>query len=78
MLGLIIRGTAGFFCSGSFSSAEAALTGIKELPVDVMLVDIELPDMSGIEALGRLKQLKPGADCLILSIRQDDVWNPGR
>ncbi len=71
-LALIIKGTAGFFCTATFPSAEEALKQISSLSIDVMLVDIELPGMTGIEALTQIKQLKPNVDCLMLSIRQDD------
>lgn len=71
-LALIIKGTNGFFCSATFPDSEAALAQIKDLVVDVMLVDIELPGITGIEAVSKIKQLKPNVDCLMLSIRQDD------
>ncbi len=71
-LALIIKGTNGFFCSATFPNSEAALAQIKDLVVDVMLVDIELPGISGIQAVSKIKQLKPDVDCLMLSIRQDD------
>lgn len=71
-LALIIKGTNGFFCSATFPDSESALTQIKDLVVDVMLVDIELPGITGIEAVSKIKQLKPDVDCLMLSIRQDD------
>lgn len=71
-LALIIKGTNGFFCSATFPNSEAALAQIKDLVVDVMLVDIELPGITGIEAVSKIKQLKPNVDCLMLSIRQDD------
>lgn len=71
-LALIIKGTNGFFCSATFPDSESALAQIKDLVVDVMLVDIELPGITGIEAVTKIKQLKPDVDCLMLSIRQDD------
>lgn len=71
-LALIIRGTPGFFCAATFPDAETALQQISQLSVDVFLLDIELPGMSGIEVLPAIRQLQPYADCLMLSIRQDD------
>ncbi|MEZ4995501.1 MAG: response regulator transcription factor [Saprospiraceae bacterium] len=71
-LALIIGGTNGFFCAATYPNAELALEDLAEHTADVYLVDIELPGISGIEAVSRIKQFKPKVDCLMLSIRQDD------
>src|SRR5664279_295331 len=58
----LIEGTEGYRCVGSFGSMEEALARVeRELP-DVMLVDIGLPGMSGIEGTRRLKELYPALD----------------
>ena len=54
-LAMIINGTPGFRCSGSYRSMEEALERIgAELP-DVVLNDIQLPGMNGIDALKVLR-----------------------
>ena len=48
-------------CVGSFRSAEEALERIREARPDVVLMDIRLPGMSGIECVSRLRKEFPQA-----------------
>lgn len=71
-LALLINGTAGYRCTNAFRSMEAALESIdRDLP-DVMLVDIGLPGMSGIEGIKILKDRYPSLPMLMLTIYNDD------
>ena len=68
----IIDGTEGFRCSGGFRTMEQALAEIgRDLP-DVVLSDIGLPGMSGIEGIGLLKQRYPDMLLLMLTVYEDD------
>ena len=68
----LIDGTEGYRCVGSFGSMEEALAKVEfELP-DVLLVDIGLPGMSGIEGTRRMKELHPGLAVLMLTVYDDD------
>ena len=55
----ILDQTEQFACVGCFSSGEAALMGIPQCGAHVVLMDIKLPGMSGIECTQRLKALLP-------------------
>ena len=71
-LAMLISGTEGFRCTGSFRSMEEALAKISfELP-DIALCDIGLPGMSGIEGMRILKERYPQLMLLILSVYDDD------
>jgi DNA-binding NarL/FixJ family response regulator len=71
-LSILISGTGGFRVAGKFGSIETALPRIGlEMP-DVILVDIGLPGMSGIEGIPLLRERCPGALILILTIHNDD------
>src|SRR5947209_18739064 len=68
----LIDGTDGYRCVGAFGSMEEALARVAyELP-DVLLVDIGLPGMSGIEGTQRLKHLHPEIAVLMLTVYEDD------
>jgi DNA-binding NarL/FixJ family response regulator len=68
----LIDGTNGYRCVGSFGSMEEALAKVDhELP-DVLLVDIGLPGMSGIEGTRRLKDRHPTLAVLMLTVYDDD------
>jgi DNA-binding NarL/FixJ family response regulator len=71
-LAMLIGGTDGFRCTGSYSSMEEALQKISfELP-DVVLNDIGLPGMSGIEGIKILKERYPNLLILMLTVYDDD------
>ncbi len=71
-LASLIKFTNGYQCIGSFRSMEAALEKIRfELP-HIMLVDIGLPGMNGIEGIRLLKESWPGILVLMLTVYEDD------
>src|SRR5215813_11889758 len=71
-LAILINGTEGFRCSGTYRSMEEALERIPhELP-DVVLNDIGLPGMSGIEGIRILKERYPQLVILMLTVYDDD------
>jgi len=71
-LAMLIGGTDGFRCTGSYGSMEEALQKISfELP-DVVLNDIGLPGMSGIEGIKILKERYPNLLILMLTVYDDD------
>jgi DNA-binding NarL/FixJ family response regulator len=51
----ILRGAPGLRCLDAYPTAEAALVGVPLRRPDVLLVDIRLPGMSGIECVAHLK-----------------------
>jgi DNA-binding NarL/FixJ family response regulator len=71
-LASLIKFTDGYQCTGSFRSMEEALEKIRfELP-HIMLVDIGLPGMNGIEGIRLLKESWPGILLLMLTVYEDD------
>ncbi len=71
-LASLIKFTDGYYCTGSFRSMEEALDKIRfELP-NIMLVDIGLPGMSGLEGIRRLKESWPEILLLMLTVYEDD------
>lgn len=71
-LAMLICGTEGFACTGSYRSMEEALEKIKRDVPEVMLCDIELPGMNGIEGIRILKELYPELKLLMLTVYDDD------
>ena len=71
-LSALIDGTPGFQCTGRFRSAEEAIERIRADLPDVVLADIGLPGMSGIEAVRLLKEQFPALTLLMLTVYDDD------
>ncbi len=71
-LATLINFTDGFTCTGAFRSVEEALQRIKSDVPDVLLSDIALPGMSGIEGVKILKEKYPEMLILMLTIYEDD------
>jgi DNA-binding NarL/FixJ family response regulator len=71
-LQVLIDGTSGYQCAGAFRSLEEALVGIAQLKPGVILLDIGLPGMSGIQGMLLLKERCPNTPILILSVYEDD------
>jgi len=71
-LAMLINGTAGFRCAGSYRSMEEALEHIALEKPQVVLNDIGLPGMSGIEGIRILKQRHPQLVVLMLTVYEDD------
>jgi DNA-binding NarL/FixJ family response regulator len=63
--------TGGFQCMGSYRNGEEALNQIPRAVPDVILMDINLPKMSGIECVRKLKPLIPSAQILMLTVYED-------
>lgn len=71
-LALLINGTPNFACNNTYNSGEKGIKGILKDPPDVILMDIGLPGMSGLDAIKILKSKIPELDILVLTIQSDD------
>ena len=66
-----VNGSPGFRCVSAFPSGEAALQHLPAQWPDVILMDIHLPGMSGIECVRRLKIMRPEVQILMLTVYED-------
>src|ERR1700751_5191222 len=66
-LATLLRKEAGLKVTGSAHSGEEGLEVLKRSPVDVMLLDIRMPSISGIDLLNLLKSVQNPPLVLILS-----------
>ena len=58
-------------CVGQFSSAEEALAQLPAIAPEVVLMDINLPGISGIECVSRLKAAHPQIEFIMLTVYED-------
>jgi len=72
LLQFIIDRTNGFSCLATFKDCESAIISLPTLKPDVVLMDIELPGITGIEGVKLLKEKLPETDFIMLTIKDDD------
>lgn len=70
-LSVLLNGTPGFKCSGSYRTAELALKAIPSVQPDVVLMDIHLPKTSGVACVRELKATLPQLRILMLTVFAD-------
>lgn len=67
LIGEFVRGLPGFTLSGLAHDGASALAALREKSVDVVLLDLGLPDRNGLELLSEISVVAPGAKILIFS-----------
>lgn len=71
-LRFLIDSTAGYRCTGCFAAMEDALEAVGPGTADLVLADIGLPGMSGIEGIRRLRERHPELPVVALTVYEDD------
>jgi DNA-binding NarL/FixJ family response regulator len=61
----------GFRCVSHYGSAEAALENLPVIKPDVVLMDINLPGMNGVECVRKLKVILPKTQVMMLTVYED-------
>lgn len=67
----LIQVTAGFDCVSAYPDAESALAQIPEVRPDVVLMDINLPGINGVECVRRLKERVPETQVVMLTVYEN-------
>ena len=67
------RDGSDILCVGVYPTGESALKSIPHDPPQVVMVDINLPGMSGIECIARLTDFCPGLPCIVLTTFEEDT-----
>lgn len=67
----LLEAAPGLRFAGAFANAEDGLRELPRLRPEVLLLDINLPGLSGIEAVARLRELLPGTAVLMLTVYED-------
>ena len=67
----LINGSDGFSCAGAFEDCLNLIKNIEDTKPDVVLMDIEMPEINGIEAVRMLKEKFPELKILMQTIFED-------
>jgi DNA-binding NarL/FixJ family response regulator len=68
----IVEDTPGLRCAWAVASGEEAIQEAQASRPDVVLMDIHLPNMSGIECTARLKRAQPDSEVIMLTVYEDN------
>ena len=72
LLQLIVDGSPGFYCHQDFEDCETAIPALIANTPDLVLLDVDLPKMSGIEGLKELLKVLPNLIVVMLTVHEDD------
>lgn len=64
----VLNNTDGFECAGTFNSGDAALKKLDVDDVDIVLMDINMPGISGIDCVRELRKLRADLNILMLTV----------
>jgi DNA-binding NarL/FixJ family response regulator len=70
-LARVLNRADGFECVSNYGSAEAALEDLPKKKPNVVLMDINLPGMNGVECTRKLKEAVPGIQIVMLTVYED-------
>ena len=70
---VLLEGSTGFRCISAYENAEQALLGIPAIQPDIVLMDINLPGMSGTECVRKLKAILPKQLIVMLTVYEESV-----
>ncbi len=70
-LARVIGRAEGFRCLSHYGDAESALEGLPKDKPEVVLMDINLPGMNGVECVRRLRQVCPSLQVVMLTVYED-------
>lgn len=71
-LKILIDGTDGYSCVGAYPECNLMLKNLEKLEPDVLLMDIGLPGMNGIEGIKKARVIIPDLTILVLTVYEEN------
>lgn len=69
---VLINGSAGFACEYAYSNGEEAIEKVPATDVDIVIMDINLPGIDGINCMNSLKKILPHVQFMMCTVFDDD------
>lgn len=68
---LIINSVSNYYVANGYDNAEDAIKNLKKDKPEIILMDLELPGMNGIDAIAAIKKLNPGIELIVNTIYEN-------
>ncbi|MEJ0056978.1 MAG: response regulator transcription factor [Bacteroidota bacterium] len=68
---VIINASSRFMVAGTHSSFDTAIPNLNISQPDIIIMDIDLPEMSGTDGIQKIKRLYPSAEIIVITERED-------
>ncbi|MEP7109518.1 MAG: response regulator transcription factor [Ferruginibacter sp.] len=68
----LINGTDGLICAGTFANCDNIISNLKKTATQVVLMDIQMPGMNGVEGVKLIKEHFPGIKIIMQTVVEDD------
>ncbi len=69
----MLNDSSGYECTGEYASAEMALKRLRPGQCEVVLVDLQLPGMSGVDLIRELARHFPEVHCLVMTVMESQT-----
>lgn len=70
----ILQNQEGMVVVGEYATGEDAIKAIRAEPPDLVLMDVNMPGIGGIEATRRVVQIAPGVKVIVVTVLSDDPF----
>jgi two-component system, NarL family, response regulator DegU len=71
---MLLRDMSGVQVIFECGNGEELLTGLRDNPIDIVLLDLEMPVMNGLQALGHLRKEYPDVKVIVLSTHNQETF----
>jgi DNA-binding NarL/FixJ family response regulator len=72
MIATLLQADPDYAVVAEFAEGKAAIAALSDLALDIALVDIGLPDISGIDVVRKLKELRPECNVMVITTFGDE------
>jgi len=69
---ILIDGTDGYNCLAAYPKCETMIKNVKKLNPDVLLIDLMLPGISGIEGIKQVRAILPNVAIIVLTVYEEN------